>query len=240
MESKDYQPGILIAVEGIDGAGKTSQVERLCEALTNVGETVCRSKEPTNGQFGRLLRESAHSGRMDPHEELATFIADRREHCDTVIRPALDRGEVVILDRYFYSTIAYQGPLTGHHPCDLYQQMREFPIPDATYLIDVPEAVGLHRVSASRGDTPNHFERLESLAIVRQAFLDLRECADEICLIDGQPDMRAVYHQIIDNVVHVLQRKRCLKPWGCDMLLCSYKETGECTWPRERAKLLAS
>src|SRR4051794_4247303 len=120
MESNGRPPGILIAVEGIDGAGKTTQVTRLCAALADVGETVVRSKEPTNGPHGRRLRESAQTGRMNADEELQTFIADRREHVETVIRPALERGETVILDRYFYSTVAYQGVRTGHHPCELY------------------------------------------------------------------------------------------------------------------------
>jgi len=238
MDSNGHRQGILIAFEGIDGAGKTTQVDRLCAALEGVGETVTRSKEPTNGQYGRRLRESAHIGRMSPLDELATFIADRREHVENVINPALSRGEIVILDRYFYSTIAYQGPLTGHHPCELYEKMREFPIPDVTFLIDVPPEIGLYRVSESRGDRPNEFERIESLTVTRAAFLQLKECADEICQINGQTDIEAVTHQVIDCLIPILEKKRCLKHWGCDMLLCSYRITGECTWPKERAQLL--
>ena len=238
MESNGRQSGILIAVEGIDGAGKTTQVEKLCGALSAVDEIVTRSKEPANGQYGRRLRESAQNGRLDPHDELDTFIADRREHVEHVIQPALSRGDIVVLDRYFYSTIAYQGPRTGHRPCALYEKMGEFPTPDVTFLIDVPPEIGLHRVSASRGDIPNEFERIESLKVTREAFLELEGCADEICRIDGTPGIDAVYHQIIDCLVEVLAKKRCLKPWGCDMLLCAYKATGECTWPSERARLL--
>ena len=114
---------------------------------------------------------------MDAHEELATFLADRREHCETVIRPALSRGEIVILDRYFYSTIAYQASRTGHHPCELYHEMGQFPTPDITFLIDVPPEIGLYRVSHTRGDTPNEFERIESLKVIRDIFLQLHECA---------------------------------------------------------------
>lgn len=231
--------GILIAVEGIDGAGKTTQVERLCAALAAADEVVTRSKEPTNGQHGRRLRESAQLGRLDPHDELATFIADRREHVEAVIQPALSRGEIVILDRYFYSTIAYQGPRTGHHPCELYEQMREFPAPDVTFLLDVPPEIGLHRVAASRGDIPNEFERIESLRDTRNAFLQLEECAQEIQQINGLPDIDSVYHEIIHSLVEILKPRRCVKPWDCDMLFCSYRATGECTWPNERSKLLS-
>jgi hypothetical protein len=116
--------------------------------------------------------------------------------------------------------------------------MREFPIPDVTLLIDVPPEIGLFRIASSRGDIPNEFERIESLKVTRDAFLQLEDCADEICKIDGTPTIAAVSHQIIDCLMPVLQKKRCLKPWGCDMLPCSYRETGECQWPTERAKLL--
>jgi dTMP kinase len=101
--------GIFIAVDGIDGAGKTTQVEMLRAALTHAGLPVTVSKEPTNGQWGAVLRESAVSGRLSLDEELKAFINDRREHVDTLITPKLEAGHVVVLDRYFYSTIAYQG-----------------------------------------------------------------------------------------------------------------------------------
>jgi dTMP kinase len=231
------RPGILIAVEGIDGAGKTTQVDRLCDILSRVGETVVRSKEPTNGPHGRRLRESAQTGRLDAHEELQAFIADRREHVRNVIKPALSRGETVVLDRYFYSTIAYQGERTGHHPCELYQDMREFPTPDITFLIDVSPEIGLHRVSG-RGDIPNEFERAAALTTIRGLFLQLLECAPEIHVINGFPDIESVQQEIIHKLVDVLKPKRCYKSWDCDELYCSYRTTGECTWPAERAKLL--
>lgn len=232
-------PGIFIAVEGIDGAGKTTQVERLSSALTNIGEVVVRSKEPTDGPHGQRLRDSAHNGRLEPAEELETFLADRRDHVRNVIRPALDQGKVVIVDRYFYSTIAYQGPRTGHTPCELYYEMGEFPTPDVTYLIDVSPDIGLHRISENRGEIPNEFERSEALTQTRALFLDLLECAPEIRVVNGLPDIDTVYHDIVHDLVAIMQSKRCLKPWGCDMLMCSYKDTGECTWPTERVKILS-
>ena len=73
-------PGVLVAVEGIDGAGKTTQVERLTELFTREGYSVVRTKEPTDGPWGRKLRESATTGRLSPEDELDTFLRDRREH----------------------------------------------------------------------------------------------------------------------------------------------------------------
>ncbi len=232
--------GILIAVDGIDGAGKTTQVGRICDALISAGEVVVASKEPTNGEHGRRLRESARTGRLSPDEELKTFVADRREHVATVIMPALAQGHVVLLDRYFYSTLAYQGARTGQDPCQLYELMREFPTPDIAFLVDVLPEVGLHRIAELRGEIPNEFERLEALREIRSLFLQLETCAPEICHIDGNARVEVVYHDIIHQLLNVLQRKRCVKPYQCDMLFCSYRQTGECVWPAERAKLLAS
>jgi dTMP kinase len=241
MQTKSSR-GILIAVEGIDGAGKTTQVARMRDALTAAGEIVVASKEPTTGAWGQKIRESAQNGRMAPDEELQAFLADRKEHVESLIAPSLSDGKIVLLDRYFYSTVAYQGARSGIDPCTLYAEMRErFPIPDVTYVIDVLPEVGLHRIAKLRGDTPNEFERLEDLAQNRQSFLRLLECAPEICRVDGHPDTSVVFHEIAHNLVDgVLKAKRCFKTYDCDIFYCSYRQTGECTWPAKRAAILAS
>jgi dTMP kinase len=203
------------------------------------GETVVQSKEPTGGEHGLRLRASAQNGRMSPEEKLATFLADLREHVEKVIQPALDRGEIVILDRYFYSTIAYQGARIGEHPCGLYDQMKEFPKPDIAYLIDVDPAIGLHRIEQTRGDIPNEFERIEALTEIRELFLKLTEWAPEIRVVNGLPSIEAIYDEIMHDFVDTtLKAKRCYKPYDCDIFYCSYRIPGECTWPKERAKLL--
>ncbi len=101
--------GILIVFDGIDGGGKTTQAKLLADILTAAGETVVLSKEPTDGPWGKQLRASATTGRMSLADELHAFTEDRKQHVTNLIAPALARGEIVILDRYFYSTIAYQG-----------------------------------------------------------------------------------------------------------------------------------
>lgn len=237
----DNQQGILIAIEGIDGAGKTSQVSRLCSALIAAGEDVVASKEPTTGIWGQRIRHSAQHGRMSPQDELQAFLADREEHVDQLIAPALANGKVVVLDRYFYSTVAYQGARSALDPCDFYRDMRSrFPVPDVTYLIDVLPEVGLDRVERVRGDEPNHFERLDLLVNNRATFLRLLGCAPEMHRIDGHPDVESVYQQIAKHLVDgVLKAKRCLKPYDCDVLYCAYRMSGECRWPRKRAAILS-
>ena len=101
--------GLFIVLEGIDGAGKSTQIRCLTEKLAASGRPPVVSREPTDGPHGRRLRESATRGRLSAEEELATFLADRREHVSNLILPSLAAGKVVVLDRYYFSTAAYQG-----------------------------------------------------------------------------------------------------------------------------------
>jgi len=91
--------GILLAFEGVDGAGKTTQVKLLEEALKNAGENVVVSKEPTEGVWGQKIRKSASTGRLPLDEELEAFIEDRKEHIKKLIAPSIEQGKIVILDR---------------------------------------------------------------------------------------------------------------------------------------------
>jgi dTMP kinase len=166
----DRSSSILIAVEGIDGAGKTTQVRMLKEALQRAGEDPIVSKEPTNGQWGKLIKESATTGRLSAEAELNAFLNDRTEHVDQLVAPALDKGRIVILDRYFYSSIAYQGS-RGASVEEVKTLMESrFPIPDAVFLLDIDPVIGIHRIAHSRGEEPNHFEDRKNLSKAREIF----------------------------------------------------------------------
>jgi dTMP kinase len=167
-------PGVFLVFEGIDGAGKSSQINILRESLEAAGETPVVSREPTDGPWGRRIRESASTGRMTPAEELEAFILDRTEHLSGVVMPALLDGRVVILDRYFYSTIAYQGTRAGVDVEAVRRRMESlFPEPDLVLLLDVEPEVALRRIVGGRGETPNEFERREGLERARAVFLSL-------------------------------------------------------------------
>jgi dTMP kinase len=194
--------GTLIAFEGIDGAGKTTQARLLAEHLRSAGETVVSSKEPTDGPWGRKIRASATAGRLPPADELLAFTEDRKEHVRDLILPALKRGETVILDRYLYSTIAYQGS-NGFDPDALVAEMlAAFPIPDVVILIDVPPVVGLARIRDGRGETPNAFEQLSHLEAIRRLFLVLAAKHGNVRVFDGTRDVAAVHRAIVQYLLN--------------------------------------
>ena len=163
--------GFLIAIDGIDGAGKTTLARSLAGALGYGGTPVIVSKEPTQGVWGQRLRNSAATGRLTPGQEADLLLHDRREHVETLIAPALPRGECVILDRYYPSMVAYQG--AAGLPLDYLLHANDFaPRADVLLILDLAPATGLARIHA-RGDTPNAFETHETLDACRAIFLAL-------------------------------------------------------------------
>jgi dTMP kinase len=162
--------GFLLVIEGIDGAGKSTLQRTLATWCRAQGHTVVTSREPTDGPHGKALRQSALSGRLSPEAELDLFLKDRAEHVATLIHPALARGEVVILDRYYFSTAAYQGA-RGLDPQAIIAANEVFaPIPDLVLLLDLDPAAGHIRIG-QRGTALDDFEGAPYLAEVRRIFL---------------------------------------------------------------------
>jgi dTMP kinase len=166
--------GLFIVIEGIDGTGKSTQVKRLGDWFESHGREVVLSREPTAGPWGSKVRESAASGRLSAAEELQCFLNDRAEHVRELIRPALAAGKVVILDRYYFSTMAYQGA-RGFDPVEIRRRNEEFaPVPDRLLIMDLDVDTALERIGV-RGDTANEFEKRDSLERCREIFLSLRD-----------------------------------------------------------------
>lgn len=172
-----------MVIEGIDGAGKTTLQRGIAEALRARGRTVIETKEPTDGPLGRRIREIAATGRtgVTPQEELRLFHEDRTEHVALVVRPALERGEVVVQDRSFFSTVAYQGERGLDRARLLEQSRRVAPDPDVLLVVDIPAETALHRIRSGRGVPTDDFETLESLSRVRDVFLGFTDAI----VIDG-------------------------------------------------------
>ncbi|MFC7336379.1 dTMP kinase [Haloferula chungangensis] len=163
---------MFIVLEGIDGTGKSTQCQLLADWFREQGREVVTSREPTDGPWGSKLRQSAATGRLSPEDELDYFLKDRSQHVEELIKPSLEAGKVVILDRYYFSTMAYQGS-RGFDPTEIRQKNEAFaPIPDHLFILDLDVDTAHSRIGG-RGDSANEFEKRDSLQKCRDIFLSL-------------------------------------------------------------------
>jgi len=175
----------LICFEGIDGAGKSFQAKRLVSFLENTGLDAVYLTEPTDGEWGRKIRDQAKRGiREAPEEEYLLFMRDRKENVTDNIIPILERGGVVVLDRYYFSTMAYQGARGLDTNRIQTENEALAPTPDVLLFLDVPVAVGLERISRNRSGA-TAFETAEYLDLVREIFLDTISSLEYAVIIDG-------------------------------------------------------
>lgn len=168
-------PGILIAFEGIDGSGKSTQARRLAAFFQEMGVPAMLTREPTGGPWGQRIRVLIRTGRhgITPEEEYRLFVNDRKEHVEQEILPALREGKWVIVDRYYFSTMAYQGAL-GLDPLRIKKENEAFaPVPDLLILLDIAPEEAISRIEKSRSETPDHFEGMDYLTRVREIFRTL-------------------------------------------------------------------
>lgn len=188
---------MFIVFEGIDGTGKSTQVDLLAEALRSRGHEVITSKEPTDGPHGTRLRQSAETGRLSPQEELDLFHLDRKEHVETLIKPALARGAYVILDRYFFSTMAYQG-VRGFNPLEIRETNEEFaPLPDLVFILELDLDTALRRIGVRDG-AANEFEQRDSLQKCHDVFASLAD--PFIRRIDASKSPETVHSLILSEL----------------------------------------
>ena len=156
---KVLKHGILVAIEGIDGAGKSTQSRLLFEKLKTSGYSVVLLHEPTNGQWGEKIRDLAKNGRhkITAQDELELFYQDRLEDVEKNIRPKMLEKNVVIMDRYYFSSIAYQG-VRGLNP-DYVERRNEgiAPKPDILIILDISPSDSLKRIRATRAERTKSF-----------------------------------------------------------------------------------
>ena len=189
--------GKLIVIEGIDGTGKSTQATMLAELFRAEGHEVVQSHEPTNGPWGKKLRESATTGRLTIEDELEYFLKDRQQHVEELIDPTVQRGGIVILDRYYFSSMAYQGA-RGIDPTEIRSKNEAFaPAPDILLILDLDVDTALKRIGVRDGEA-NEFEKREALQFCRDLFLTL---ADEpyAHVIDATQDINPV-HQAVKGI----------------------------------------
>ncbi|MFV0437665.1 MAG: dTMP kinase [Desulfopila sp.] len=195
-------PGRLIVFEGIDGTGKSTQAKLLGDFLRHGGYQVLVTREPTDGEYGQKIRK-LYSDRtlVSKKEELELFLADRRQHVETELIPALTAGQIVVCDRYFLSTIAYQGA-NGFACADLLRRNSFAPDPDLALILEVSTATSRRRITSGRGERPNAFEQEEMLDRVSALFarLDL----PYIRRIDAETPVEAIHREVVSAVRQVL------------------------------------
>ena len=162
---------MLVNLEGIDGCGKSTQSKLLLEKLEGEGEKVIILKEPTKRPHGQKLWDVLHGKRKATNEEiLELFVLDRIQHVEEKIQPALDDGTVILMDRYYYSSMAYQ--VAGGIDVEEIREKHVFaPKPDVVLIFDLPVSVALERVKGH--SDADEFEKEEHLEKVREAYLDL-------------------------------------------------------------------
>jgi dTMP kinase len=185
----DARPGLFVTFEGGDGSGKSTQAALLERWLVDAGRTVVRTREPGGTDLGVELREIVlhRRGHIAPRAEALIYAADRAHHIATLVRPALERGEVVIQDRYLDSSVAYQGAgreIDGAEIRGVSLWATEGLLPDLTVLLDLDPAVGRTRLDAAR----TRYDRLEAEAAefhgrVRDAYLGLAAAEPERFLV---------------------------------------------------------
>ncbi|WEV75252.1 dTMP kinase [Bifidobacterium sp. ESL0800] len=206
--------GVFISFEGVDGVGKTTQVERLKRYVEEMGREVVVTREPGGTKLGVDLRQLLlHGGDIAPRTEALLFAADRAQHVAEVIRPALARGAVVISDRYIDSSLAYQAggrELTQEEVRKLSLWATNNLLPERTYLLDMDPAVSHDRLEHSE-------DRMESAGDgfqqrTRQAFLDLAVAErSRFKVIDASKPIDEVWRQIRGDADELLA------DWSCGL-----------------------
>jgi dTMP kinase len=181
--------GLFITFEGGDGSGKSTQAELLSDWLAACGHTVVRSREPGGTELGLELREIVlhRRGDISPRAEALIYAADRAHNIATKVRPAIERGEIVIQDRYLDSSVAYQGAGRVLDPVEvrnLSLWATEGFMPSLTILLDLDETIGRERLDGAR----TRYDRLEAEkdefhARVRASYLELAAVEPERFLV---------------------------------------------------------
>ncbi|MEQ9518717.1 MAG: dTMP kinase [Parvibaculum sp.] len=208
-QQSDEPRGIFITFEGGEGSGKSTQVRRLAATLEALGRKVVQTREPGGSKGAEQIRTLLVTGATDRWtgmtEALLNFAA-RSDHLARIIRPALERGDVVICDRFADSTMAYQGYAQGVGAAPisaLTDIVVEDTRPDITIIMDLPVEIGLAR-AAARGEGEDRYEKMGHAFhdALRAAFLDIAARAPRRCLvIDGTASEEAIAERIKTAII---------------------------------------
>jgi len=198
--------GTFICIEGIDGSGKTTQARRLVSNLRRKGFDVIYTTEPSSGRVGRLIRRYVlnRKRRVPIALEALLFAADRVDHLEAKIKPALESGKVVVCDRYVYSTLAYQG--AAGLDLKWIELINRFAlVPDLALFLDVPPEIVVGRLKRKRSvmETPQNQQR------VREVYMRMVKDG-HLVLVDGNKPVGDVSRDVLRVVLDFLERSHLL------------------------------
>ena len=206
MPTTPKSAGKLISFEGSEGSGKSTQIARLTERLRQAGREIVSTREPGGTDLGERIREillhKDEGQGMCPEAELLLFTAARAQLVRTVIAPALQRGAIVVSDRYLDSSTVYQGAARNLAPGPV-AAVNAFAVggimPHLTVVIDVPTEVSLARVRQRSAGRPDRIEREDAAFFqkVRDAYLQLgRDAPQRVIVVDGTQSPDTIAEQI--------------------------------------------
>lgn len=198
--------GILVVFEGIDGSGKSTQAHLLMEWLKKKGFDVVYFREPSTSRWGRMVKKKALvADSLSPEEELDLFIKDRRANVRKNLKPALNKKKFVILDRYYYSTIAYQGA-KGIDKELIKRMNEEFVVqPDMVFVLDIDSEKGLARIE-DRRKKYKLFEQEDYLMKVREIFRSFK--GEKFIHLDGLKAKGEINEKIKKAVLNYLKKRQ--------------------------------
>ena len=198
----------FIVLEGIDGSGKSTQLELLIKWFQAKKITTVITKEPTQGEWGQKIREFINSSDLkgeSPERIQILYILDRKEDIEKNIQPALQTNKVVLADRYFLSTLAYgeAGGISWKRLWDLHKQLigQDFPQPDIIFLFDIEPMIAFERLQKT-GEPLDYFETLERLRKIRGAYLQISKNFKNIHIINAELKPEKIHEQIIKELAN--------------------------------------
>ncbi|MEM0099547.1 MAG: dTMP kinase [Desulfurococcaceae archaeon] len=195
--------GLFIVLEGIDGSGKTTMAKKLIENLSAMGYRASYTYEPTDSDIVTVVK-TRYKAYRDPYIDALTFALDRLIHVKSKIKPLLDNGYVVISDRYFYSSVAYQTACGA--PMEWVIEVNKWALrPDLAIYLDIDPDLALKRKGTSSSRFPE-FENIELMRRVRTIYLELVK-RGLLVMIDASRSIDAVYHDIEKLVLSKLTSK---------------------------------
>lgn len=196
----------FIVFEGIDGSGKSTQCSMLYNYIASKNIPVTLLAEPTSGEYGQQIRKILQNKiEVSVDEQIRLFIEDRQQDFDLNIKPCMEQGKTIVMDRYFYSNAAYQGSELIP-PEEIIRKNREigFPLPDRVYYIDIDPDEAMRRITArSTSGKTELFEKKAFLEEVRKNFIHI---ADESFLkIDGSMNQEEIFNLIKNDYLSLIK-----------------------------------